>query len=1541
MNLRSFCQTLATLAVLPTCVSYAQQDLHSFDSQTLTSIYYSEGAGVGDLNGDGHNDVVYGPYWFEGPDFKKPHEIYPAKAQPMHGYADHFFAWTQDFNDDGNVDVLVVGFPGTPSYVYENPGKDQDQHWKKHQVADWVSNESPQFVDLTGDGKKELVFTRDGIFGYAEPQKGSFDQWDFRPVSDSVAAKQFGHGLGVGDVNGDQHNDILTKGGWFENPNNPKAGRWVFHPFEFAGPGGAEMYAYDVDGDGDNDVITSLAAHEYGLAWWEQIEPKDGEANFKQHLIVGNAPSQNPYGVFFSELHSVALADMDGDGLKDIITGKTYWSHHRQSHGWDAGAVVYWFQLQRNDDGSIDWIPHLADDSAGIGRQVTIADINNDQLPDIVTGGMLGCHVLTHQKQSVSNEVYAAAQPEKRRELTEDLTGEEAAAHMNVPQGFSVQLAAAEPDVHQPVAMAFDSRGRLWVAEAYTYPIPAKEGEGLDKIVILEDEDQDGVFDTRKVFAENLNLVSGLEVGYGGVWIGAAPYFMFIPDEDGDDVPDAEPQILLDGFGFQDTHETLNTFNWGPDGWLYGCHGVFTHSRVGKPGTPDDQRTAMNAAIWRYHPLDHRFEVFAEGTSNPWGVDFNDYGQAFATACVIPHLYHVIQGGRYQRQAGQHFNPYTYDDIKTVADHLHYAGNIRDHAWWGDEPPIQSDTSDAGGGHAHCGAMIYLGDNWPQRYRNHLFMNNIHGNRVNSDRPARQGSGYVGKHGEDLMLANDRWFRGINLRYGPDGTVYLIDWYDKNACHRTNPEIWDRTNGRVFNISYGQPERVVVDLPAMTDAELAALTWHDNDWYVRTARKELAYRASLGKLDRDAVLAEVKKLLSAESVDRVLRGMWLGHVTGMMTDENYLQLLSHDSPYVQSWAIQLSAQDGEVPSQMVRQMEKIATDMDRDAIVRLYLASAAQRMPLEQRWGLLSRLLMHEGDVNDHNLPLMVWYALEPLVPVDPARALQIATLGKIPKVTEFAIRRAAAEPASLEKLLAAVETYTPERQLMVLNQISQAMKGRVDVPMPKSWEQAYTVFMDSDQPEVRQQALRLAVTFGDRRVFPSLRETLADGDAAIAERQQALDILVAGQDKEAAAAIQAAVGNPQLQGAAVRALAAYGDPKTPGVLLAAYASMSPANKSDAIATLVSRVNYAEPLLSAVEDGKIPSSDLHAYHVRQLQSFGDEKLIARLEKVWGMIGSSSESEKEAMAKFKAMLSPDVLAGADVSHGRMLFQKTCATCHKLFGQGQLVGPDLTGSNRANLDYILENILSPSSVVGKDYQMTLLQLIDGRVVSGLVKQETDSAVTLQTINDEVVVPLDDIEERKLSDLSLMPTGLIDTMKEEDVRDLIKYLASPAQVPLKGPKAPISADTGKVPNALEGESLKVIEKSNGKVASQDMRGFQADKWSGNDHLWWTNNEVGDRLSLEIPVEASGVFEVNVALTQARDYGIVQLYLDDQPLGGPIDCFVQGTVITTGMLPMGSVPLEAGDHKLTLEIVGKNDSAVGNMVALDFVLLSPVETN
>jgi len=577
------------------------------------------------------------------------------------------------------------------------------------------------------------------------------------------------------------------------------------------------------------------------------------------------------------------------------------------------------------------------------------------------------------------------------------LSGIEAAKAMTLPKGFTVKLAAAEPDIVRPIAFTNDDRGRLWVAEAHTYPVRAPEGEGKDRILILEDTNGDGTLDSRKVFIEGLNLVSGIEIGFGGVFVGAAPNLLFIPVKDGTDVPAGPPEVLLDGWGYQDTHEMLNTFSWGPDGWLYGTHGVFTNSNVGKPGAPDSERQRLNGAIWRYHPTKKIFEVFAEGTSNPWGLDFNDYGHAFTTACVIEHLYHVIPGARYKRQAGKHINPFILDDIKTIADHVHWVGNKGPHAG-------NSRSDAAGGGHAHAGAMIYLGgDSWPAEYRSAIFMNNIHGHRANLDVLSRKGSGYTATHGKDFLNANDTWSQMLNFRYGPDGSVHVIDWYDKNQCHSSNPDVHSKTLGRIFKISHVNDRFVKVDLRKESSLRLVELQLHRNDWYVRHARRILQERGP-----DPQVHARLKAILQTNpDVTRKLRALWALHVTGGLTDADLVGLLSHDSEYVRSWAVQLVA-EGWNPSEAALGKFASMARSDDSALVRLYVASALQRVPAEKRWDAVAGLLSRAEDRNDQNEPLMAWWAAEPLGAIDPARALALASESKLPRTFSFMVQRVA-----------------------------------------------------------------------------------------------------------------------------------------------------------------------------------------------------------------------------------------------------------------------------------------------------------------------------------------------------------------------------------------------------------------------------------------------------------------------------------------------------------------------------------------------------
>ena len=969
--------------------------------------------------------------------------------------------------------------------------------------------------------------------------------------------------------------------------------------------------------------------------------------------------------------------------------------------------------------------------------------------------------------------------PPRRRAGTPDLFThaglgpEEAARAMTVPPGFKVTLFAGEPDVVQPIAMAIDDRGRLWVAEAYSYPRRVPDNQAKDRILIFEDTNDDGRFDTRKVFADHLNLVSGLEIGFGGVWIGAAPQLLFIPDRDGDDRPDGPPQALLDGWGQHDTHETLNTFTWGPDGWLYGCHGVFTHSRVGKPGSSNADRTPLNAAIWRYHPTRHVFEVFAHGTSNPWGIDFDANGQMIITACVIPHLYHMIQGGRYERQAGQHFNSYTYDDIKTIADHRHYLG-ANPHGGNG-----RSDS--AGGGHAHSGAMIYLGGRWPVEYQGSMFMNNIHGARINRDTLKPSGSGFAGSHAPDFLLANDLWSQIISLKYGPDGSVFMIDWYDKNQCHHNNVNGHDRTNGRIFKVSYGETKAVNQDLQQLSSHALVQMQAFPNEWHARHARRILQERGP--GADVNALL----RALGASTVGQPafqLRILLAQAAVGGLSDRSAIERrLSESEAVIRAWTIQLVTEQGPPAAPILSRFGEMART-DPSPVVRLYLAAALARLPLDQRWDIAEGLVGHAGDAADHNLPLMYWYAVEPLAALDLSRAARLASGSNIPLIREFMARRIGAigTRESIALLVDALDRASGSAErFSLLTGIEESLRGRRQVAMPAAWPDVFRKLAADSDRRVRSRAMALGVTFGDPAARGALRGILADGKSSLASRREALAALGQVKDPSLAATLLGLVRDPGLGGLAIRALSGYDDSATPNALIEAYKSLGPTERRDALNTLAARKGSALALLAAVDAGKLPRGDLTADLIRQLRNLKDAALDDQIGQVWGTVRETTGDRARLIDQYKRMLTSKPVHVPDPEQGRAVFAKVCQQCHTLFGVGRQVGPDLTGSNRADLDYVLSNVLDPGALIGKDYLAHVIATTDGRVLTGIIRAEDKDTITLMTANETVTLPKSEVEQRKASEQSMMPEDLWKALSEQEIRSLVSYLASPAQVAL----------------------------------------------------------------------------------------------------------------------------------------------------------------
>jgi putative membrane-bound dehydrogenase-like protein len=974
--------------------------------------------------------------------------------------------------------------------------------------------------------------------------------------------------------------------------------------------------------------------------------------------------------------------------------------------------------------------------------------------------------------------------PAAEPEIPAPLPPAEAARSMRVPDGFRVTLFAAEPDVKQPIAMCFDDRGRLWVAEAYNYP-----EHGLtpgDRILILEDTDSDGTFNRRTVFFEQLNYVTGIEVGFGGVWVMSPPYFLFIPDQDGDDRPDGAAQVLLDGFGnHANAHNLANGFAWGPDGWLYGTHGRTNWSLLGKPGTPEHERIRFDGGVYRYHPVRHVWEPYADGTTNPWGIDWNDYGEAFVCNCVTPHLYHVIQGAHYEPWRNRQSSQFAYQRIATIADHLHFVGDPRDV-----RSGLGSAAEDeAGGGHAHCGTLIYLGDSWPQQYRNTVLMHNIHGHRINNDRLRRQGSGYVASHGEDILVSRDLWYMGVTLLLGPDGSVYSSDWSDTGECHSVvNTR---RETGRIFKIAYGQPAWVPINLAQLDNQQLVNLQLHANDWHVRHARRILQERAARGD-DMSAVCASLQELFLAEQdVPRRLRLLWALHVVGGLGDERLVKLLHDDSEYVRAWAVRLLCEN-KAPAPAARDRFLAMCQSDESSLVRLHLASSLQRLALDQRWPLVAALASHQEDASDANLPRMIWYGAQPLIQNDLERFVHLLRDCRLPLVRQNIARRAAmfvdtSGRSGLHLLIESIQGATADAQRDLLAGLLVGLKGVRTMAAPAPWRELYPQVRDSADLAVREQALELALLFDDPRAVELLQTHAVNRQLGAPARQRAIRALVARQLPGFADTLRSLVSDPTVRTAALRGLAEYDDPQTANVILGHYEQFDRAARHEALQVLASRVAWAKALLDAVEANRVPREDLTAYTARQLNSLGDPEIARRVDMTWGDVRESPAEKRQQIVQVKRALTTARLEAANRSAGRRVFGTACGNCHRLFGEGAEIGPDLTGAQRGNLDYLLENIIDPSATVSSDYRMEVVETVSGRVITGLVEEETANAITIQTVTERVVVPANEILERTRSTVSMMPDGLLQTLTPEQVLDLVAYVTGKSQVPLPGDEHP----------------------------------------------------------------------------------------------------------------------------------------------------------
>ena len=965
-------------------------------------------------------------------------------------------------------------------------------------------------------------------------------------------------------------------------------------------------------------------------------------------------------------------------------------------------------------------------------------------------------------------------------EVAKATSPEIAAQSIRVADGLELKLFAAEPLVRQPVSMSFDHRGRLWVLEYLQYPNPnglkptaideylrtkydrlpeppPRGPQGNDRITILEDGDGDGRADRAKEFLSGLNLASGMALGYEGVFVAQPPYLLFYADRNHDDLPDGDPEVLLTGFGMEDAHAFANSLTWGPDGWLYGAQG----STV----TADIRGIGFQQGIWRYHVPSKRFELFAEGGGNTWGIDFDRNGQLFAGGNTNEPLCHHVQGAYYIKGFGKHgplHNPFTFGYFNPVK-HVGFLG-----------------TALTGG------CVIYQGGLFSQRFHDVCIYPNLRANAMRVSKLVPVGSTFESHYQEDFAVSSDVWFRPVDCLVGPDGALYAADWCDVNISH-TNPQDrsqWyppSRDDGRIWRfVPTGTNPRPMepLALEERASSDLIKLLRHRNTWYSREARRILGERR-----DR-SVVALLRPQIFGSDEQIGLESLWAVYVSGGFDDALAVELLSHPSPVVRAWTIRLLGDERQLSTFFAARLVELAEN-ESDATVRSQLACTAKRLPGAQALPIIEQMLRRDDDARDPHIPLLLWWAVEDKALSDRAGVLRLVSDKSAWQhalvrdvIAERLVRRYVGErsdagwDACVTLLDAAPDAVLRDRLIAAID--LQLAGGRLDMPplqLSKRIEQLLA------EPMTAPALLRLALRLQIDKALPKSLALLSDRSASAEDRAALMPAVGATQHPEFVPALLACLAADEpiaVRSAAISALQAYDDPTVAESIVATYATMTPELKAQARGLLVSRAAWAQALIDAVRAGKIPAGDVDIGQVRQMLVHAQPELNRQIESVWGKVTPATPREKQG--KISAVQTMLAKGSGNPAAGKPLALKHCGVCHQLFGEGNKIGPDLTTADRKNLAVLLPNVIDPSAVIRPEFVAYSAQTADGRVLVGLMADSNPETVTLlDAKNVRTTLARSEIEALEASPISLMPERLLDALTTQEICDLFAYLRS----------------------------------------------------------------------------------------------------------------------------------------------------------------------
>jgi putative membrane-bound dehydrogenase-like protein len=939
------------------------------------------------------------------------------------------------------------------------------------------------------------------------------------------------------------------------------------------------------------------------------------------------------------------------------------------------------------------------------------------------------------------------------------LSPADAIRKMTVPEGFRVELVAGEPDIVNPVAMTFDERGRIWITESLEYP-RSSPGEGRDRVKIVEDKDGDGKADTFTVFAGGLNIPSGIAVGYGGVWVANSPDILFLQDTDGDGKADRR-EVVVTGFGRDDTHELPNSLTWGPDGWLYGWNGVFNRSHVKYRG----KEYKFTCAIFRINPRTRDFELYCEGTSNPWGIAWDNEGSAFASACVIDHLWHLTETGYYHRQGGE-YPPFTWK-LGSIVDHKHQQA-------------------------AYCGIHFFDSDAYPERFRERLFMGNIHGNSINVDRLERDGSTYRAQADPDFLEANDSWFMPVVQKTGPDGCLYILDWYDRYHCYqdaRRDPEGIDRLKGRLYRVRYKDTPRAPrFDLARETSEQLIDRLASPNVLYRDLAQRVLAER------NDGAARPKLQSLVLDVGAPRKARmhALWALLGARPLDGAFHVRLLADRDAGFRAWGVRAAGNAHTVDSAVSEKVLALVDDPSPDVL--LQVAIAARKIEgINARTALLG-VLRRCGD--DELIPHIVWQNLHPLLEdqgdafvravkeIDLEKSPRVAEI--LPRVIERLLARRTADASQIASLLEALSRQSDDKATaQALNTITREIQnGEVSGEELASLRKelgpvASRAWTEEGQGPLALDFALLVACCDDDKGLAAVRNAFRDAKLHESRRLQALETLLFLRDHrvldhvEHALSTESATTSADFRGRVLAALGKLDHSRVAEVVLSAYPKMEPELQPKAIELLTQRTPWSKRLLHAIAQKSVSADALNVNQIRKLLSSKDEEIAKQVRAHWGAVREGRNPKREQLiAQMRAMLQK---TPGDPEAGHQVFKKVCGQCHKIYGEGQEVGPDLTGSGRTDFEQLLSNVFDPNLVIGAAYQATTVATSDGRVLTGLLVEDNAQRIVLKTQGGKLeTIPRGDVEEMKVSPLSLMPEDMEKQISTQELVDLFAFLS-----------------------------------------------------------------------------------------------------------------------------------------------------------------------